>query len=219
MTEPFPQRLSVAVLGLEPDYGWWTGWAGRALVIGRALAAGQGDAVARGLAQVPRGDELHTTAGARAYAGALSAWLSAHEHAKVGVDLLVLHEEALGLGGFCVGSAGVWAVAPSVRRATPDRTVGAQLRALNVAVDAKAANLQTTRILARGVEGGDVYYAEGTRAVALVGWPLPDLLAAPPSEVGGADAAEVLGAMTRLVARQCACGSGLVAVWDRPIGA
>jgi len=215
MSGPFPERLSVAVLGLEPDYGYWTGWGGRAFVLGRALAPGQGEAVARRLSDVPRADDLATTAGAKAYAAALSACLREGGHDKVGVDLLVLHEEREGLGGFCVGSAGVWAVAPEIERATPDRTVGAQLKALNVTVDAKAANLQTTRILARGVEGGDPYYAGGTRAIAMIGWPLPDLGALPPFEVGGSDPAEVLGAMTRLVTRQCACASGVVAVWKR----
>ncbi len=207
-------RLAIAVLGMEEDYGYWIGREGRSIVLGRTLAPGRGATLAQRLSEVEPTEALHTTVSARAYAAALSARLAALGEARAGVDLLVLHEEAEGLGGLCIGSAGVWATVPEIGRATPDRSVGAQLRALNVAVDARTEHLSTTRILASGVEGGDVFYAVGTRAVAVVGWPLPELRALPPAELGG-DVAEVLGTLTRLVTRQCASGSGLIAVWER----
>lgn len=209
----FPEGLAVAMGGCEPDYGFWATTGGRAVVLGRAVADDRGEDVVRGLREVDRPDPLDTTAGSRAYAEALAAHLQEHGEDRVGVDLLVMHTEDGGMGGWCIGSAGVWTVGKENKRCTPDRTVGAQLRALGVAVDDERSTLSTTRILAKGVEGGDVWYGAGSRFVAIVGWPLPDLSETFPAELSG-DPAEVLGNLVRLVHRRCALQRGLVAIWD-----
>jgi len=213
MSNGYPAGLSLAIVGADPDVGFWTRYGGGAVVCGRAGGKDRGAALARALAEVPLPDPMNTTAAARAHAEQIAAHLAASGEEAAGVDLLVLHREEAGLGGWCIGSAGVWTVAPAFKRATPDRSVGAQLRVLGLAVDDRTANLHSTRILARGVEGGDVFYGAGTRFVALIGWPLPDLDEMVPAELGSTDSAELLATLVRRVHRRCAGGLGLVAVW------
>jgi hypothetical protein len=214
MSNVYPAGFSVAVVGADPDIGFWTSCGGNAVVCGRAGGAARGEDVARSLARLPLPDPLNTTAAARAHATSLSESLAASNDEAVGVDMLVLHREEAGLGGWCIGSAGVWVIHPSVQRCTPDRSVGAQLRVLGVAVDERTANLHSTRILAKGIEGGDVFYGAGTCFVALIGWPLPNLDEMLPAELGSNDTSELLATLVRLVNRRCAGGLGLVAVWQ-----
>ncbi|MBW1880328.1 MAG: hypothetical protein JRI25_18520 [Deltaproteobacteria bacterium] len=213
MSNGYPTGFSVAVVGADPDYGFWTCCGGNAVVCGRAGGKARGAVIARALADLPLPDPMNTTAAAQTYAKRLSEHLAASGDEAAGVDLLVLHREEAGLGGWCIGSAGAWAIQPSVQRCTPDRTVGAQLRMLGAAVDERTAHLHSTRILARGIEGGDVFYGAGNRFVALIGWPLPTLDETLPAELGSNDDTEVLATLVRLVHRRCAHGLGLVAVW------